>query len=80
MWVLSAYEKRGDRLIAQQSLNGVDAGALRRLWNRPDDDPMYYSYPVTSTIAETLARHVSEPLRTDDFDYFVEYLSQERTN
>jgi hypothetical protein len=75
MWVLSAYEKHGDRLIRDHRLRDIDIATLRRLWQQPDDDPMYYTYPVTPAIAEALANHIEEPLQMDDFDYFLEYMT-----
>jgi hypothetical protein len=75
MWVISAYEKDGDRLVSEHSLGDVDVAQLRRLWGRPDDDPMYESYPVTPAIADPIAEYVGEPLHLDDFDYFLEYMS-----
>jgi hypothetical protein len=77
MWYLSAYEKNGDRLVRQHRLHDVDVTMLRRLWQESDDDPMYYSYPVTPAIAEALADHIQEPLQLDTYDYFLEYMSQE---
>jgi hypothetical protein len=75
MWVISAYEKDGDQLINEHSLGDVDVAVLRRLWGRPDDDPMYDSYPVTPAMADQMADYVGEPLRLDDFDYFLEYMN-----
>ncbi len=75
MWVVSAYEKRGDRLVKDHQLRNIDVALLRRLFRQSDDDPMYHSYPVTPAIADALANHVSEPLRLDEYDYFLEYLS-----
>jgi hypothetical protein len=74
MWVVSVYEKHGDRLITEHALQDVDVAELRRLWGRPDDDPMYDSYPVTPEIADELAQRVGESLRTSEFDYFLEYM------
>ena len=75
MWVISAYEKHGDRLVREHSLADVDVAMLRRLWGRPDDDPMYDSYPVDGTIADAMAEHVAEPMELDQFDYFLEYMN-----
>lgn len=67
MWVLSAFEKHGDRMVKQLALRG------RRLFRQPDDDPMYYMYPVTPDIANALADHVEGQIKLNDYDYFLDY-------
>jgi hypothetical protein len=76
MWVVSAYEKDGDRLIREHALGNVDVADLRRLWDRPDDDPMYDSYPVTAGNATAIGERLGEPLQLNEFDYFLEYMHQ----
>jgi hypothetical protein len=76
MWVVNAYEKEGDGLVREHRLGDIDVALLRRLWERPDNDPMYESYPVTPEIANTLDEYVDEPLRLSDYDYFLEYMSE----
>jgi len=75
MWVVSAYEKHGDRFVKEHSLGDVDIATLRRMFGRPDDDPMYDSYPVDGTIADAMAHYLDEPLRLDEFDFFLEYVN-----
>jgi len=73
MWVLNAYEKRGGRLVTEHPLLDVNVETLRRIWEQPDDDPMYFSYPVTPTIAEVLRDYVAAPLQLNDYNYYLEY-------
>lgn len=76
MWVVSAYEKEGDRLVREHRLGEIDVALLRRLWERPEDDPMYESYLVTPEIATTLDEYVDGPLQLGEYDYFLEYMSE----
>jgi hypothetical protein len=76
MWVVSAYEKHGDRLLKEYRLSDIEVAELRRLWGRPDDDPMYDSYPITPEVADRIAAHMDESLRLGDYDYFLEYMGE----
>jgi hypothetical protein len=51
----------------------VNVELLRSIWRQPDDDPMYFSYPVTPPIAEVLRDHVADALQLNDYDYYLEY-------
>jgi hypothetical protein len=73
MWVLSAFEKDGDWMVEQLPLRGVDVDALRQLFHQPSDDPMYYTYPVSSDIADALADYVEGRIDMGKYDYFLDY-------
>jgi IS1 family transposase len=76
MWIISAYQKHGDALLQEHSLGDIDVSTLRRLWDRPDEDPMYDSYPVTAEIADAIAEYVDAPLQLSAYDYFLEYMGE----
>lgn len=73
MWYMRAFEKQDDRLIAEFPLPNVDLGTLRKLWNRPDDDPMQHVYPVSPHMVETLSKYVEHKFDFESYDYFLDY-------
>jgi hypothetical protein len=76
MWVLRKYGKSDERLLGEEPLMNVGADMLRRLWNEPDDNPMYDAYPVTEEQATALRGRVEDDVALDEYDYFVEYFAQ----
>jgi hypothetical protein len=73
MWVLHVFEKHGDRLLAEYPLTGIKPELLRRLWNQPDTNPMYDSFPVGITQVSLIGKFSTAPIDLDKFAYFVEY-------
>lgn len=70
--LLRWYDRRSDELIGSAPLHDVDSAALRRMFDRPDDDPMYEAYPVAASQASQLQAWVDVPILLDRFAYFVE--------
>ena len=66
------FEKRADKLLREIPLKKASRSQLRKLFNRPTDDPMYDSYPVTKTQTQALQPLISEPIDLKRYDYFVE--------
>ena len=73
-WVLRAFEKTGDELISEHTLEGVHIDEIRSLTGQPDSNPMYDVYPVSKAQASWVEAKTGQTLDFSQFDYFVEGL------
>jgi len=71
-WVLLAFEKRGDELIEERTIEGLGVDDIRLLTGQPASDPMYDSYPVSEARGGSLEAATGQGLDFSRYDYFVE--------
>jgi len=71
-WVLLAFEKRGDELIEELTIEGLGEDDIRLLTGQPASDPMYNSYPVSEAQGGSLEAATGHSLDFSRYDYFVE--------
>ena len=72
VWVLQAYQKEGDAFVAEWPLKDISINTLHNLFQQPQDDPMYDSYPVSKQQLKALQSHTDHPIDLQKYDYFVE--------
>jgi hypothetical protein len=78
-WVLRGFERYGDALLSERPLTGVDddnfATFVRELLNRPEDDPLSFTYPLTPEVAYALLKRVGVEAELDSSreEYFLEF-------
>jgi hypothetical protein len=78
MWYLQVFEKDGDRLIKSYPLNGVGIGRIRTLFpGRSDAELVGLSWAVELNQASAVGQLVGEPLRFDEFAYFIDFFSED---
>ena len=65
--VVSAFDKKTERLVDQMKLFDVDLAMLQALFHIPADNPMYDSAEVAA-----LRDHVDGEFDLDRYDYFVD--------
>jgi hypothetical protein len=67
------YEKRGDKYIGNYPLPKLDLDKIRKIWNQPDDDPMVFVFPITTSEQIALFEEILGcKLDIDSYDYFLE--------
>ncbi len=72
VWVLQAYQKKGDAFVEEWPLRGISLSMLHDLFQQPQDDPMYDAYPVGEAQAERLQAYTDHTIDLQAYDYFVE--------
>ena len=72
-WVLRGYDRTTERMVHEYSLSPPDPQMLRQLFQRPKDDPLFDSFPVSAPALKVLAQQYRLTPLADDLDYFVEY-------
>lgn len=81
MWYLLAFEKDGDRLMKSYPLNEVGIERIRTLFpGRADAELVGLSWAVQLNQAITVGHLVGEPLRFDEFAYFIDFYSDDQTD
>lgn len=78
MWLLRAYEKEGDQLVKESELPELTVAVARGLWGGSDAELMGLSLVVDQRRAVVISRFAPDPIRLDLFDYFVEYVADQR--
>lgn len=79
-WHLFVYRRSDEELHREERLVGVDAATLRKLWNQPQDNPMFGGYPVEDAkLAQDISRYLDSPLELnlDRFIYLVEAVADD---
>lgn len=66
------YEKSGDRLIGETTLNTISLTELQTWFGAPADDPLYDCYPVSMPQASHLQQKLEEQLDLDQYSYYLE--------
>lgn len=70
--VVSAFDKKTERLVDQMKLFDVDLAMLQALFHIPADNPMYDSSEVGPAEVAVLRDHVDGEFDLDRYDYFVD--------
>ena len=75
MWVLRGFERACERLLSERLMEGITVETVRSLWNLPEEDPAYDSYPVSPAIANSLQETLSIELNLDfaEEEYLLEF-------
>lgn len=71
-WVIRGYGP-DDELRTEIRFDDLVRGLLRTELSRPDDDPMFDSYPVPTELVERLLSTFGFTRRGEDADYFIDF-------
>ena len=70
---ISKYRKGNDRPETEEiDVSNVSLQILQSIFGQPETELMYAVYPINSRHAKALQQHISVPLETKEFDYFLE--------
>lgn len=78
MWVLLAFERCGDALVASHPIPGLGVAEVRELLEGDEDDPMYDSYPLSADRAVWAGQRAGVTVDLEAHEYFIEQ-APERT-
>jgi hypothetical protein len=70
--LLRGYKKAGDNLEIEIDLKGVDLEKLQKIFNIPQDDPMYNCYPVGQKEKKMLQPYAAALIEIEKYDFFLE--------
>lgn len=71
--VIRWFEKDGDALVGEVRLDEVDLPRLRKLFNIPENNPMYDCYPIkTKRQIRYIQKATRHPVNPWSYDYFLE--------
>lgn len=71
-WTLRGYTPGGDDLAAEVDLDAALGELLRRLLDRPADDPLVDSYPLDAGQVRRLAGLLELDVDVDRADWFLD--------
>ena len=70
--VVRAYEKEGEHLISEFSLEGISLSELQDLFGESKQNLMVDNYLISSTQASYFQKRLNTAFNFDTFDYFLE--------
>lgn len=70
--VVRAYEKEGEHLISEFSLEGISLSELQELFGESKQNLMVDNYLISSTQASYFQKRLNTAFNFDTFDYFLE--------
>jgi len=70
--VIRWYEKKGDRLAGETTLENASLSELQTLFNQSSDDPMYDCYPVLPSHVSYLEQRLNRLIDLNQYDFFLE--------
>jgi hypothetical protein len=72
-WVLRAYNRSTERVAGEWTLKAADSSVLRHVLHASEDDPLFDSFPVSTSTLAVLAREYDLGELPDDANYFIEF-------
>jgi hypothetical protein len=71
------YEKRGDDFVGSLQLVSMSDSIMRSLFDLSPDEPIIYVYPIFEKHIDYLRSITGNEINIDEFDYFIESVSDE---